>query len=467
MSALDPEYRLLGWVTPAGSVRPRTLTWARLGVRASAAVMRPHRGVRLRRVVEQGVPVHVLSPQAGSEPAALLWMHGGGLVMGAPTLEYQRASSYAAALGITVVVPSYRLAPEHPWPAALDDCRSAWTWLLQRADSLGVDPTRVVVGGVSAGGGLAAALAQRLHDEGGTQPAGELLVYPMLDDRTAADTTLDAHRHPVWNNVSNRTGWTSYLGHPPGRPDVVEYAVAARRADLSGLPPTWIGVGTADLFLEECRAYAHRLRQAGVPTELVEVPGAPHGFDTLTTPQRSVLFWQSQLAFLTDRLRLPASAGSWAARSLPSSDWIDRAPVRVEAAVDIAAPPSQVWPVLVDHAGWAQWFSGVTSVVVTGRASGVGSRRRLRAGPLRFDEVCTAWQPREHLALAVASSNLPLLQAMAQSVRLEATPRGTRLTHSQGLAARPGFDRLLELTWAPAARRLAASLDVLARSVEG
>jgi acetyl esterase/lipase len=178
-----------------------------------------------------------------------------------------------------VVSAEYRLAPENPCPAAIDDCHTAWTWLRERAASLGVDPARVAVGGQSAGGGLAAALVQRLHDEVGPQPLAQWLFCPMLDDRTAARRDLDRVGHLVWNNRLNHFGWRAYLAAEPGVSKVPRYAVPARRGDLSGLPPAWIGVGDIDLFHDEDRAYAEQLRADGVETQFEVVPGGPHGFE--------------------------------------------------------------------------------------------------------------------------------------------------------------------------------------------
>jgi acetyl esterase/lipase len=166
-----------------------------------------------------------------------------------------------------------------------------------------VDPARVAVGGASAGGGLAACLAQRVRDAGGAQPAAQLLVYPMLDDRTAARRELDGAGYRVWTNRSNRAGWAAYLGREPGAREAPAYAAAARRGDLGGLPPAWIGVGALDLFLDEDRAYAARLEAAGVATELFEVPGAPHGFDALAPDvPLARAFLARQTAFLRARV---------------------------------------------------------------------------------------------------------------------------------------------------------------------
>jgi acetyl esterase/lipase len=137
----------------------------------------------------------------------------------------------------------------------------------------------VVVGGKSAGGGLAAALVQRLRDEG-ERPLAQWLFCPMLDDRTGARRDLDARRHRGWDNRLNRVGWRAYLGREPGAEVVPHYAVPARRENLAGLPPTWIGVGDIDLFHDEDAEYARRLRAAGVDTTVHVVPGAPHGFES-------------------------------------------------------------------------------------------------------------------------------------------------------------------------------------------
>ncbi|MEX1280383.1 MAG: alpha/beta hydrolase fold domain-containing protein, partial [Acidimicrobiia bacterium] len=161
---------------------------------------------------------------------------------------------------------------------------------------------RVAVGGESAGGGLAAAVAQRLTDEG-VDLAAQLLVYPMLDDRTAVRPDLGQNDHPVWTKGSNHTGWSSYLGKEPGAEMVPKYAVPARRTDLSGLPPAWIGVGTLDLFHDEDVGYAERLRSAGVDCELEVVEGAPHAFMTLAPDAAtSKDVERSAMAFLAARL---------------------------------------------------------------------------------------------------------------------------------------------------------------------
>jgi acetyl esterase/lipase len=235
-------------------------------------------GVRFQDLDADGTTVRVYRPESGTSGAGLLWIHGGGYLTGLPAQNDRFCSITARDLGLVVVSVYYRLAPEAPFPAAITDCTDAWDWFQRSHADLGVDPARIAVGGQSAGAGLAACLVHRVHDLGGIQPCAQLLFCPMLDDRTAARTELDDLRHWVWNNRLNRFGWRAYLGHEPGQP-AEPYSVAARREDLHGLPPTWIGVGDIDLFHDEDTDYAQRLRAAGVECELDIVPGAPHGFE--------------------------------------------------------------------------------------------------------------------------------------------------------------------------------------------
>lgn len=251
-------------------------------------------------------PVRIYRPESGQSTAALFWIHGGGLVLGNPGLNDRECSAWVRDLGLVVISAGYRLAAKHPFPAALDDLYAAWQWLQTAAEELGIDPGRVVVSGQSAGGGLAASLVQRIHDTGGVQPVGQALLCPMLDDRTAARRELDAVNHCVWNNRSNRAGWSCYLGVDAGAAAVPQYAVAARREDLSGLPPAWIGVGDVDLFYEENRRYAQRLRESEVSCELETIPGGHHGFELLSyEAPLTQTFYASNQRFLRRVLGLP------------------------------------------------------------------------------------------------------------------------------------------------------------------
>ncbi len=229
-----------------------------------------------------GARVRLYRPTGRTAPTpALLWIHGGGYVFGSAKQDDALCLRFSKTLGITVASVDYRLAPEHPYPAALQDCYAALTWL---ATLPAVDPGRVAIGGASAGGGLAAALALLARDRGSepgsekgrVAPVFQLLVYPMLDDRSSSAPADPKYR--LWDPRANRFGWTSYLGGAdPG------VAVPARRTDLNGLPPAWIGVGTHDLFRDEDIEYARRLVEAGVPCQVELVPGAFHGFDLVAS----------------------------------------------------------------------------------------------------------------------------------------------------------------------------------------
>jgi acetyl esterase/lipase len=184
----------------------------------------------------------------------------------------------AAELDVVVAAVDYRVAPEHRFPIPLEDCYSALTWL---AADEGVDRNRIAIGGASAGGGLAAALALLARRRGEVRPIFQLLTYPMLDDRTSAHAGREKRKVRLWNDSSNRFGWRSYLGVEPGSDGIDDLAAPARAGDLVGLPPAWIGVGSLDLFADEDVDYARRLGAAGVGCELEVVDGAFHGFDVV------------------------------------------------------------------------------------------------------------------------------------------------------------------------------------------
>jgi acetyl esterase/lipase len=168
-----------------------------------------------KRITKDAVQLRVFTPTTPKTRAALLWIHGGGLVIGNAAQDDTFCAKIARALDIIVVSTEYRLAPEFPFPAALDDCYAAWTWLQESASQLNIDKNCVAIGGQSAGGGLAAGLVQRIHDAGGVQPAAQWLFCPMLDDRTAASRELDQVKHLIWDNRQNRAGWRAYLGTEP------------------------------------------------------------------------------------------------------------------------------------------------------------------------------------------------------------------------------------------------------------
>lgn len=260
------------------TVLPMDAAWARRLAQAVLAIAPAGKteGVRLEIVRSPVSPLRVYHPRTRRSGGALLWIHGGGYIIGRAVQGDRLCGEVARKLGVTVVSVDYRLGA---FPGPLDDCHAAWTWLQQTAASLGIDPARVAVGGESAGGGLAACLVQRLRDEGGVQPCGQWLFSPMLDDRTAARRELHAPAHLVWNNRLNALGWRTYLGQEPGLAALPAYAAGARREDLSGLPPAWIGVGDIDLFHAEDRLYTDRLQAAGVAAAFEVAPRAPHGFE--------------------------------------------------------------------------------------------------------------------------------------------------------------------------------------------
>lgn len=227
-----------------------------------------------------------IAKQTNSLNPVLVWMHGGGYVMGKPEMDDHRCIQYVRQLGITVASIDYRYAPEYPFPTPLEDCYSALLWVQSHGEKLGIDAGRIAVGGESAGGGLAAALIQLAHDQNEVKPVFQLLVCPMLDDRTCFKNDI-SRTALVWSLESNRFGWEAYLGTPYETGEPPAYSVPSRRKDMTGLPPAWIGVGTLDLFQDEVVRYAQNLRDFGVVCELYSVQGAFHGFDNLA-PKTSV-----------------------------------------------------------------------------------------------------------------------------------------------------------------------------------
>jgi acetyl esterase/lipase len=214
---------------------------------------------------------------------AVLYLHGGGMIFGMSELGALYdwlARRYVAESNVPMLLVDYRIAPEFPHPVPVQDCFAALVWLAEHANELGVDPARLAVMGDSAGGGLAAAVCLMARDSGGPAVALQVLIYPMLDDRTALP---DPQLVPfvTWTYDDNVTGWQALLGDSVGRDGVAAYAAPARATDLSLLPPTYIDVGDLDIFRDEDITYARRLAAAGVATELHVHPGCPHAFEGL------------------------------------------------------------------------------------------------------------------------------------------------------------------------------------------
>jgi len=280
-SLLDPGLTaMLGAFSLPDITGPEILAGIRTGMTQTIVAMGSTDAVERADHLVPGdhpVPVRVHRPRGveGRLPCVYA-IHGGGMILGTYDMDDSTFEAWCQEVGVMGVSVEYRLAPEFPFPTPLDDCERGLLWAVEHADELGIDLDRLGVFGISAGAGLSAGLAIRVRDNGGPALAFQLLETPMLDDRqtTTSSTTDDLL---IWSNPSNSFGWRSYLGDLYGG-DVPAEAAPARVADPSGLPPTFLSVGTADGFRDETLTYAQRLAAAGVPTELHMYPGLPHGF---------------------------------------------------------------------------------------------------------------------------------------------------------------------------------------------
>jgi acetyl esterase/lipase len=238
---------------------------------------------RTERIVpgESPLPARIHRPASATEPLPCIYsIHGGGYVMGTYDMDDALFNALCPALGVVGVTVDYRLAPETPYPGPLEDCYRGLAWTYEHAEELGIDPARIGLHGLSAGGGLAAALALLARDRGEVPLAFAVLDSPMLDDR---QVTASASRDdiPVWTKAANEFGWRAYLGELYGTDQIPATAAPGRAEDLRGLPPTFVGVGALDGFRDEAVDFALRLTDAGVPAELHVYPGACHGFSAV------------------------------------------------------------------------------------------------------------------------------------------------------------------------------------------
>lgn len=278
MIEIDAEIAQLVAMIPIGTVDSGTLEAVR-SADLGGPVELSDQVERSDHVVSEdtGVTVRVHRPVGVAGPLPCVYsMHGGGYVLGSNAMDDARFDAWCQRFDIVGVSVEYRLAPETPFPGPLEDCYEGLRWVYANHRTIGVDPDRIGIAGVSAGGGLAAALALLTRDRGEIPLVLQLLECPMIDDRQLTSSSrLDGLA--IWNRESNEFGWRSYLGDLYGAADVPPYAAPARAADLEGLPPAYVCVGTADGFRDEDIDYAARLNQAGVATELHVYAGAPHG----------------------------------------------------------------------------------------------------------------------------------------------------------------------------------------------
>ncbi len=233
------------------------------------------------------VPVRIYRPESNSDTLpALVWMHPGGYVVGNIELDDLMVTQLAADTGCIVISVDYRLAPEHPYPAALDDSFAVMQWVPREAVALGIDPARIAIGGASAGGGLAAACCLRARDENAAQACFQLLVYPAIDDSNIEQVGDGVQENLFWTRENALVGWRAYLSGRQGSNDVPVHAAPARATDLRDLPDAYIGVGSADMFMKENIDYAEGLSAGGAAVQLAVYPGAFHAFDSFAPAAR-------------------------------------------------------------------------------------------------------------------------------------------------------------------------------------
>ncbi|MEV6912745.1 alpha/beta hydrolase fold domain-containing protein [Amycolatopsis sp. NPDC051071] len=281
MTAFDPELAEALKGLPSG---PPLGAESLAGVRQALEEMNPTCAEAIgdrdlvwedRAVPGTDVVVTVVKPRHTKAGAPGFYnIHGGGMVLDDRFADLPRMVALVEEFGFVAVTVEYRLAPEHPHPAPLQDCYAGLTWMAGNAAELGFDPAKLIVGGGSAGGGLSAGVALMARDRGGPALAGQLLLCPMIDSRNSSASTVEFAERGVWSQAANEFGWRSLLNGQTS-----PYAVPATATDLAGLPPAFIEVGAAEIFRDEDVDYARRLWAAGVPAELHVWAGAYHGFD--------------------------------------------------------------------------------------------------------------------------------------------------------------------------------------------
>jgi len=283
IALVDPDLReALAKLPSLGDLSAETLPQARIALAGTPPEPAPD-GLTITAVAIPGTPGQpditalLYRPLGNGERPAILNLHGGGFVAGSAGREDPAMRALSLELDVVILSVDYRLAPEATFPQPLEDCFTALLWLHGQSAALGVDPERIAVRGVSAGGGLAAGLSLLARDRCGPPIAFQLLIYPMLDDRTPAQANAGQF---VWPIEANRFGWSCYLGSEADG-EVSIYAAPGRAENLAGLPTTFVATGSIDLFADEDIAFSRRLIAAGVATELHVYAGAYHGFNLI------------------------------------------------------------------------------------------------------------------------------------------------------------------------------------------
>lgn len=296
---LDPEIAPLLAFVPEGPLSAANLAerreWAKnLRPDDPAPVITPRWEQAPGRDGAPDIPLLIFDPPDRQGTTVLLYIHGGGMVMGTAEMNAPLNADLALRNDMLVVSVDYRLAPEVPFPGPQEDCYAAIAWLHAHAERLKIDTDRIIVWGDSAGGGLAAALALMVRDRGEYALRGQILIYPMLDDRTGSADCPYGNAFAgqyIWNASDNIFGWQSMRGSYGADDDKSGWLAPSRAASLAGLPPAFISTGAIDLFVDEDIHYARRLITAGVPVELHVYPGGPHGFNWVTESGIAKQFW--------------------------------------------------------------------------------------------------------------------------------------------------------------------------------
>lgn len=281
----DPELAAAVAMLPSVDITDIATARERMGEMVATAYGDPDRsGVQVRDEYVPGpdgdpeVRLRIFTPDRMAAPAAIYDVHGGGFIIGTIDMGDAPNLRLARELGVAVVTVDYRLAPEHPYPAPLEDCYAGLVWTAKNADALGIDPDRIAIHGISAGGGLAAGLALLARDRGGPAITFQYLGVPELDDRLETPSMRTFVDTPLWNRPNAVISWDAYLGAGKrGGPDVPIYAAPSRATDLTGLPPAYVSVMEFDPLRDEGLAYAQAMLHAGVSVELHAFPGTFHG----------------------------------------------------------------------------------------------------------------------------------------------------------------------------------------------